>query len=301
MQLNAFTAEVEREGIVCRLQEPMKNHTTFRIGGNADVFVKVSSTRELKTVLNKAKEFSVPLFCIGKGSNLLVSDKGIEGAVVSLCGLDKIQVDGNRLTSGAGATLSALCGAAKDASLTGLEFAYGIPGSVGGALYMNAGAYGGEMSQTVVSAECMTAEGEIKTLCLEQMELGYRTSIFKNENLFILSVTFRLEKGEKQKISAKMNELIGKRKEKQPLDFPSAGSTFKRPEGFFAGALIEQNGLKGVCCGGAEVSEKHAGFIINKSNATSADVCSLIKKVQDTVFQKDGVKLETEVMFVGRE
>lgn len=300
MQLEAFISEVENKGISCVTGEPMACHTTFRIGGKADVFVTVSNGTELSFVIKTARQCGVPVFCIGKGSNLLVSDKGIEGAVISLAGMNEIKADGNRVTAGAGASLSALCITARDASLSGLEFAYGIPGSVGGALFMNAGAYGGEMSQVVVSAECVDENGEYRTVSADEMELGYRTSVFKRGGLFITSVTIELISGDKAEIAAKMQELTARRKEKQPLEYPSAGSTFKRPQGYFAGALIEKNGLKGVSCGGARVSEKHAGFVINGGGACCADVLGLIKKIQKTVFENDGVMLETEVLFVGR-
>ena len=301
MQIKDFTSEVENKGILCVNDEPMCKHTTFHIGGNADVFITASSAEQVKTIISAADKYNVPLFCIGRGSNLLVSDKGIEGAVISLAGINDISVKGNRITAGAGVPLSALCIAAREASLSGIEFAFGIPGSVGGALFMNAGAYGGEMSNVVVSAECVDKTGNIRTLSHDEMALGYRTSIFKDEELLIISVTVELEKAEKADIAALMEKYASSRKEKQPLESPSAGSTFKRPQGHFAGALIESSNLKGTCCGGAQVSTKHAGFVINKGNATCADVRELIKKIQDTVLEHDGVKLETEVIFVGRE
>ena len=300
MQLNAFIAEVESKGIAFTLNEPMHQHTTFRIGGNADVFIKVVKTDELCAVLCAAQKYCVPIFILGRGSNLLVSDDGIEGAVVSLGGMNDILVLGNEVVCGAGASLSAVCVAAKDNSLTGLEFAFGIPGSIGGALFMNAGAYGGEMSQVIKSAECVDADGNIITLTAEQMSLGYRTSIFKQGGLYITEVTLELKKGDCQAISAQMEELTARRKEKQPLEFPSAGSTFKRPEGYFAGALIEKNGLKGQSVGAAQVSEKHAGFVINKGGASCKDVCALIEIIQQRVLEADGVLLETEVLKTGR-
>ena len=300
MQLNAFIAEVESKGIAFTLNEPMHQHTTFRIGGNADVFIKVAKTDELCAVLCAAQKYCVPIFFLGRGSNLLVSDDGIEGAVVSLGGMNDIKVLGNKIVCGAGASLSAVCVAARDNSLTGLEFAFGIPGSIGGALFMNAGAYGGEMSQVIKSAECVDSDGNITTLTAEQMSLGYRTSIFKRGGLYITEVTLELKKGDRQAISTQMEELTARRKEKQPLEFPSAGSTFKRPEGYFAGALIEKNGLKGLSVGAAQVSEKHAGFVINKGGASCKDVCALIEKIQQRVLEADGVLLETEVLKTGR-
>lgn len=301
MQLNNLYDRLNEYKIEYILNEPMHRHTTFKIGGNADVLVKIKSQDQLKTVLTLTKEFDVPYFILGKGSNLLVSDKGIEGMVISLDGLDSVQIDGETIVCGAGASLRGLCIAAQKASLSGLEFAYGIPGTVGGALYMNAGAYGGEMSQVVVSAKALDCNGDQVELTLSDMNLGYRTSTFKNTNLIITEVTFKLKKGDKKGIKMAMDDFFSRRRDKQPLDFPSAGSTFKRPEGYFAGALIEQNNLKGASVGGAQVSEKHAGFIINTGKATCDDVLLLIKKVQDTVKKSECVDLEPEVIFVGRK
>ena len=200
-----------------------------------------------------------------------------------------------------GAALSEVCRAALESSLTGLEFAYGIPGSIGGAVYMNAGAYGGEISGAVLSAECMTADGTLIKVNAEEMNFGYRKSVFKENGMTVIGAVLRLHKGDKKEIEEKMEDYISRRKSKQPLEYPSAGSFFKRPEGYFAGALIEKNGLKGTAVGGAQVSEKHAGFIINRGGATAADVMKLSRKVSDTVLAKDGVKLEREVIFIGRE
>lgn len=301
MQLNNLSDRLNEYKIEYICNEPMSRHTTFKIGGNADIFVKVKSEQELKTVIRLAKEFDVPYFILGKGSNLLVSDKGIDGLVISLDGIDGIAVDGDEIVCGAGASLKNVCLAARDASLSGLEFAYGIPGSVGGALYMNAGAYGGEMSQVTVSAVAIDDSGNDINFSLADMKLGYRTSAFKNTNLIITKVKFKLNQGDVGEIKAKMDDFLTRRRDKQPLEFASAGSTFKRPEGYFAGALIEKNNLKGVTIGGAQVSCKHAGFVINTGNATCGDVSSLIKKVQDTVKAADGVYLEPEVIFVGRK
>lgn len=281
--------------------EPMKNHTTFKIGGPADYLVSVSSKEQLTEVIALAKQCLIPFMILGKGSNVLVSDKGIEGVVITLSGMDEITVNSNEITAGAGASLASVCVKALENSLTGLEFAYGIPGSVGGGLYMNAGAYGGEMSQVTLSAEYVDFDGNIGVIDAKDMLLGYRTSIFKRDNKVITSVKFRLAKGEQSEIKAKMDDFICRRKSKQPLEYPSAGSTFKRPEGHFAGALIEKCGLKGTAVGGAKVSEKHAGFVINSSGATGEDVLNLIKKVQKTVFENENVKLEPEIIFIGRE
>ncbi len=279
----------------------MKEHTTFKIGGNADCFVMPASCKELSAVIKAANMFSVPFFIIGKGSDLLVSDKGIEGAVISLCKLNSISVSENRLICDAGANLSAVCVFALKNSLSGLEFAYGIPGSVGGALYMNAGAYGGEMSDIVVGANALDENGNELYFEKDEMELSYRNSIFAKNGAIITSIVLELNSGDKESINAKMQELIERRKAKQPLDMPSAGSTFKRPAGNFAGTLIEKNGLKGVSIGGATVSEKHAGFIVNSGSATADDVLSLIEKIKETVYSGDKVMLEPEVIFVGRK
>ena len=301
MQLDNLTNRLSELKIEYVKDEPMSRHTTFKIGGNADILVKVKSLAELKNLLSLAKEFDAPYFVLGKGSNLLVSDDGIEGIVISLDGLDEVKIDGDTVVCGAGASLRAVCIAAQKAALAGLEFAYGIPGTVGGALYMNAGAYGGEMSQVVVSATAIDFEGNESVLDLSDMRLGYRTSVFKSNGLIITSVTLKLKNGDASEIKAAMDDFFGRRRDKQPLEYPSAGSTFKRPEGYFAGALIEQNNLKGVSVGGAQVSEKHAGFVINTGSATCQDVLSLINNVKDVVKTADGVELEPEVIFVGRK
>ena len=279
----------------------MKNHTTFKIGGSADLMVNVKNINEFKSAVKFAKAVSAPYFILGRGSNLLVSDNGIEGAVINTCAMEKIIVNGNEIICDAGVNLSKLCITAANNGLSGLEFAYGIPGTVGGALYMNAGAYDGEMSFVVLSAECLNEKGEVVTLLKSDMNLGYRTSIFKENKYPILNVKFKLFAGDTKEINAKMNTFIARRKEKQPLEYPSAGSTFKRPEGHFAGALIEENNLKGKTVGGAMVSEKHAGFIINYNNATADDVRNLINTVKQTVYENGGITLEPEVIFVGRE
>ncbi len=287
--------------IPLKKNEMMKNHTSFKIGGKADYFIECDCADCLKTVLSELRKGNTPHFVLGKGSNLLVSDKGYRGAVISLAGFDSITVQNDVITAGAGVSLAKLCVAALENGLTGLEFAYGIPGSVGGALYMNAGAYGGEMSQVVVSATVLDKDGNINEIDLSDMELGYRTSIFKTNGSIILSVKFGLKKGDSANIKAQMDDYMDRRKSKQPLEFPSSGSTFKRPEGHFAGALIENNNLKGLRVGGAMVSEKHAGFVINYDNATANDVRELMQKVKDVVLQNDGVELEPEVIFVGEE
>ena len=300
MSAEALANFLESENIEYRQNEPMRAHTTFKIGGEADIFIIPASPAALISAVKKCTELEIPYFILGNGSNLLVSDGGIEGAVISLAGINGISAEGEKITCGAGAMLSSVCLKALSLSLTGLEFAYGIPGTAGGALYMNAGAYGGQTADIIESAECLTATGEIKTLKKEDMRLGYRSSVFKKGGLIIISLTFALKKGDKTEIKAEMDDLLNRRKQKQPLEYPSAGSTFKRPEGYFAGALIEKNGLKGSAVGGAQVSEKHAGFVINRGGATAADVKALIGKIQKKVFENDGVMLEPEVIFTGR-
>ena len=296
-----FLTFCNQENIEVKQNEIMKNHTSFKIGGGCDYFVMPKTVAELKNVICKLRELEIPYFILGKGSNLLVSDKGICGAVVSMMCLCDITVNGNEITAAAGASVANLCTTALNNSLSGLEFAYGIPGSVGGGLYMNCGAYGGQFSDMVVRAEYLTEDGEIKTIDVEDMRLGYRTSIFKENNGIVLSATFKLKPDDASEIKARMDDFMDRRITKQPLEYPSAGSVFKRPVGYFAGALIEKNNLKGVKFGGAEVSVKHAGFIINTNNATATDVKTLMAKIQSIVKEKDGVDLEPEIIFVGRQ
>lgn len=282
--------------------EPMKRHTTFKIGGNADLFVVPQNTQQLKITIDYCKANNIPLTVIGKGSNLLVSDAGIEGVVICLSALNEITLNkGNKIIAAAGASLFSLCNFAAANSLSGLEFAFGIPGSVGGAVYMNAGAYGGEIENCIVSATAIDKCGNIKVYSKNEMGLGYRTSVFKQKGSIIIEAIFELKPEKTDNIKAAMADYMARRNAKQPLEFPSAGSTFKRPEGHFAGALIEGAQLKGMSVGGAEVSEKHAGFIINKGNASCQDVLNLIEKVQAVVLQKNNIKLEPEVIFIGRE
>lgn len=288
-------------GIKYFTDEPMKNHTSFKTGGNAALFIEPSSEGELIDVLRLCKNNGTDVFILGKGSNLLVSDEGInDKAVIHITqGLDEIKLtDETTITVGAGASLASLCKFALANELTGLEFAYGIPGSCGGAAFMNAGAYGGEMKDVLVSCTHVDKNGNKGEFSGDELDLSYRHSVYSGSELIITSLTLRLQKGKKEEIENKMNELMGRRKDKQPLDYPSAGSVFKRPEGYFAGALIEQSGLKGVTIGGAQVSEKHAGFIINYDSATTTDVINLIRHCQKTVKEKFGVDLETEIRFV---
>jgi len=291
----------ENCNIEIKTNENMAKHTSFKIGGNAELFALPKSKEELKALLVIANKNNIPVFVLGNGSNILVSDNGIDGLVISTEKLNNINISENKIVCESGAVLSAVCNVALKNCLTGLEFAFGIPGSVGGGLYMNAGAYGGEMSQVVKGAYCLDFSGKEHYFKNEDMELSYRHSIFSKERYIITEIEFELEKGDGEEILEKMQELIAKRKDKQPLEYPSAGSTFKRPEGNFAGTLIEKSELKGFSVGGAEVSEKHAGFVINKGNATAKDVKDLIKKVQEKVYSDSGVKLEPEVIFVGKE
>ncbi len=297
MKLDKIKEKACELGFKYTENEPMSAHTTFRIGGPAELFVECNDISKIGEILAVVKEQNIPFTVLGKGSNLLVSDNGLKGVVLYICD-DNLSVDGNIIRANAGAKLSSVCNAARDSSLSGMEFAFGIPGSVGGAVYMNAGAYGGEIKQCIVSCTSITLDGEIKTRNAEDLELGYRTSVFKKNNEIILSAEFKLQRDEKDEIQAKMDDFLGRRKDKQPLEYPSAGSTFKRPEGYFAGALIEQSNLKGFSVGGAEVSQKHAGFVINKDNATCKDVLSLIKHIQTTVKSNYGVDLETEVIYL---
>ena len=289
-------------GCEVRADEPMKNHTSFKIGGSADLFVTVNDKDQLTAVIGFCKENDIPLFVLGNGSNLLVSDKGIRGLVLRLSGefCDIGFNDDGTLHCGAGAQLSKLCAFALEHSLTGLEFAWGIPGSCGGAAFMDAGAYGGEMRNVVVSCEHFNLNtGEWGVFAGDELDFDYRHSVYSGGGYVITALNLRLEKGDKQEIRAKMDDLMGRRKDKQPLEYPSAGSIFKRPVGYFAGGLIEQCGLKGAQVGGAQVSPKHAGFIVNVGGATCEDVLGLIEKIQKTVREGTGVELECEVRKTG--
>jgi len=288
-------------GCTVLCDEPMSRHTTFRIGGPADLYVTVSTPEQLVDVRRLAADNGVPVMLVGNGSNLLVRDEGFRGIVVRLddefCTVEYIGND--TIRAGAGASLSNLCLTALEHSLTGMEFAWGIPGTVGGAVFMNAGAYGGEMKDVITEVEYINAEGYIDTLTNEQCGFEYRGSIFQQSDCVVTSVTVKLKDGNADEIKAVMDDILGRRKAKQPLDMPSAGSTFKRPEGHFAGGLIEQCQLKGYTIGGAQVSEKHAGFIVNKGGATCKNVLDLISYIQQTVREQTGVDLECEVRAIG--
>lgn len=281
------------------VNEPMSKHTTFRIGGNADVFVS-PEVSQVSALIALAKEYEVPVTVIGNGSNLLVGDKGIRGLVLSFGKeAEAIHLEGNRMTVAAGTILAKAAAEAAKNSLTGLEFAAGIPGSLGGAIVMNAGAYGGEMKDVVISAKVLTPAGEIKELSNEELELSYRHSCIPEKDYIVLEATLELEPGEESAIREKMADFKNRRVEKQPLEYPSAGSTFKRPEGYFAGKLIQDANLRGYQVGGAQVSEKHCGFVINKGNATAADVLQLIQDVKRIVYDTFQVELEPEVKMIG--
>lgn len=279
------------------LNEPMKNHTSFRTGGPAEIMVVPSSKEELLACM----KLDISKTMIGNGSNLLVKDGGIKGLVIKTTKLNQIQVKGNIIEAESGAFLARIANVAKDNSLTGFEFASGIPGTLGGAISMNAGAYGSEMKDVVIATEYIDENFQIQTIKLDQHEFSYRKSFFTGTNNVVLSSKIQLEEGNIEDITMKMQELREQRIKKQPLSFPSAGSTFKRPEGYFAGKLIEDAGLKGYRIGGAEVSTLHAGFIVNVENASSKDILELIEYVQKTVKEKFGVCLETEVKIIGED
>lgn len=282
------------------VDEPMKRHTTFRIGGPADFFLLPSTVDEVRGILEICREEELPYFILGNGSNLLVSDKGYRGVIIQLYrNFSNISVEGNEICASSGALLSQIAAAARNASLTGFEFAGGIPGTLGGAVFMNAGAYGGELKDVLKEAVVMTEQGEILTLPVEKLDMGYRTSRIKKAGYLVLEARLVLEQGDMDKIRDITKDLTEKRVSKQPLEYPSAGSTFKRPEGYFAGKLIMDAGLRGYQVGDAQVSEKHCGFVINKGNATAADVLTLIENVREKVHEQFGVTLEPEVKFLG--
>ncbi len=295
-------------GIFCDLlgeekvltEEPMSRHTTFRIGGPADYFLIPDTWEEIRAILKICDAQGIPFFILGNGSNLLVSDRGFSGAVIQLYrNMGELRVEGTRITASCGALLSAISAAARNASLTGLEFAGGIPGTLGGAVVMNAGAYGGEMKDVLTRVKVMTREGEILDLPACDLEMGYRTSIIKKAGYLVLEAEMELKEGDPEEIRRVMKDLMEQRSSKQPLEYPSAGSTFKRPEGYFAGKLIMDCGLRGHRVGGAQVSEKHCGFVINTGDATAEDVRRLMEYVSERVQKEFGVSLEPEIKFLG--
>ncbi len=297
--LKTYAAEL---GCVCREMEPMRRHTSFQIGGPADLFLEPANEATLISLIEACHKWEVPFTILGNGSNLLVSDLGVEGAVIHVGGgLSDLQMEGaTEMICGAGVKLSRVCSAALDHSLTGMEFAWGIPGTAGGAAYMNAGAYGSEMKAVLVSCRHVAPDGTVAVREGEALALGYRRSAYTDSGEVILSLKLRLEPGDPEEIRRVMDDLLNRRREKQPLEYPSAGSVFKRPPGNFAGTLIEQCGLKGYTIGGAQVSEKHAGFIINRGGATCSDVRALCAHIQNEVFVRTSIRLETEIKTIGR-
>lgn len=283
------------------LSEPLSKHTFIKTGGIGDIFVKPKDIHELQTIVKYVYTNEIPLTVLGKGTNVIIKDTGIRGVIVSLEKFNHISVNGREIHSGSGANIIDVSRTALSSGLTGLEFACGIPGTVGGALIMNAGAYGGEISEVLISSTIINRSGEIITLREGEFQFGYRNSVFAKENYIIVDAVFRLEEGDPKAIKAKMDENTFLRESKQPLEYPSCGSVFKRPPNHFAGKLIQDSGLQGTRIGGAEVSTKHAGFIVNVANATSSDYLQLIKHVQKTVKEKFGVDLETEVKIIGDE
>lgn len=282
------------------LQEPMALHTTFRVGGPAECFIEIETTEQLRKIQKFLCQVEYPFTIVGNGSNLLVSDNGYQGIVLQLGRkMNNIEIQGNRIRAQAGASMAQVAAAAQKNGLTGLEFASGIPGTVGGGVVMNAGAYGGELSQVVTRVEVLDKNGEILELDNETMEFGYRYSTIRRKPFIVTEVVFELKAGDPAKIAGRMQELAAKRREKQPLEFPSAGSTFKRPEGYFAGELIMNAGLRGYQVGGARVADKHCGFVINTGNASAADITDVIWEVQRRVKERFGVDLEPEIVFLG--
>ncbi len=289
---------IPRERII--FHEPMSKHTTFRVGGEAECLITIQSEEELGKLIPYLNQIEQDYFILGNGSNLLVGDKGYRGIVLKFGEqMEQIRVEGTRITAKAGALLAQAAAVAKENSLTGLEFAAGIPGSIGGGVVMNAGAYDGEMKMVVESVRGMDSEGQILTLDNDTMEFGYRTSAIKYRPIVVLEVALQLSQGEKSQIAGRMEELAQLRKSKQPLEYPSAGSTFKRPEGYYAGKLIMDAGMRGYRIGGAQVLDKHCGFVINTGKATAADIREVIEEVQERVKERFHVSLEPEVVFLG--
>lgn len=295
---NQLTKIIDKERVLC--DEPMKKHTTFRVGGNADYFVMPKTVQEVKEAVALCRAHDMDYYVVGNGSNLLVSDAGYRGAIIQIYNeMNQIEIDGTTVKVQAGALLSKIGSAALKAGLTGFEFAAGIPGTVGGAVVMNAGAYGGETKDILKSATVLTQDGEVLTLYNRELELGYRTSVIAKKGYIVLEAEYELQEGDVETIRATMDDLKTRRVTKQPLEYPSAGSTFKRPEGYFAGKLIQDAGLRGYRVGGAMVSEKHCGFVINAEDATASDVLELIHQISDKVYEQFGVRLEPEVKVLG--
>lgn len=283
------------------VDEPMARHTTFRVGGPADYFVRPVDVEQIPALISLGRMENIPYFILGNGSNLLVSDEGYRGMIINIAdNMNGVDIHDGVIRAQAGAMLTKVGRLARDNSLTGLEFASGIPGTIGGAVYMNAGAYGGEMKDVVVSVRAMDTDGRVYDLSVDEMDFSYRHSVIGERGLVVLEVMMKLAEGNLDEIDSRMNELAEARRSKQPLEYPSAGSTFKRPEGYFAGKLIMDAGLRGYSVGGAQVSEKHCGFVVNRGGATASDVMTLIRDVQDKVREEFEVELETEVRLLGQ-
>uniref|UniRef100_UPI00403F71BE UDP-N-acetylmuramate dehydrogenase n=1 Tax=Paenibacillus sp. FSL k6-2145 TaxID=2976834 RepID=UPI00403F71BE len=295
--MNIFEHQIPLEKV--KFNEPLKNHTFIKIGGNADILIHPTTIDEITKIVEIANLHQLPLTVIGKGSNVIIKDGGIRGVTISLSHFDQIKVNEDSMIAQSGVDIIDVSRLALEHSLTGLEFACGIPGSTGGALYMNAGAYGGQIADVVERATVITKDGAVLEIPREEMKFGYRNSLFKMDHYIILEAEFGLKKGNKEDIASKMKELTFLRESKQPLEFPSCGSVFKRPEGHFAGKLIQDCNLQGTRIGGAEISMKHAGFIVNVDHATAQDYMDLIQFIQQKVYDTFQVELETEVIFLG--
>ena len=298
--LKKLSTELEKlRDVVVQYHTPLKDYTSFRIGGPADIFLIPLQNRVLPKIIAILNNYQQDFFILGKGSNIIVGDQGIRGVVIYNARLNNIIIKDGQITAECGVTLAALAKQAMEAGLSGLEFASGIPGSLGGAIFMNAGAYGSEMKDIIVEVDVINNTGDVLTLNKQQLDLSYRHSILQEKSLIASRVKLKLAPGDREQIKAQMKKLNQQRQEKQPLEWPSAGSVFKRPDGYYTGPLIEKAGLKGARVGDAQVSQKHAGFIINRGNATARDVIELIKKVQREVYQNSGIKLETEPRYIG--
>jgi UDP-N-acetylmuramate dehydrogenase len=283
-----------------KFSEPMNKHTSFKVGGPADVFITPQNTKQLLFAINSCKEQGIPFYIMGNGSNLLVRDKGYRGVIIQVYkNISQVKIEGEYVWAEAGVLLSSLANRLLNENLSGFEFASGIPGTLGGAIYMNAGAYGGEMKQIVRAATVLDEKGKQKVLDVDELSLGYRTSVIQKKGYTVLSARLKLKKGNKEEIGRKIQELTVQRVTKQPLEMPSAGSTFKRPQGYYAGKLILDSGLRGSTIAGAQVSEKHCGFVVNRGNATAKDILHLIAHIQSTVKEKFNVDMEPEVRVIG--
>lgn len=302
MSICSFTEFVANSGFDYIINAPMDEFTTLKIGGKADILIQPRSVDELLKIIKGAKENDVPITFIGNGSNLLVLDGGIRGGVIKFGqNMSDTQVDGNIITAQSGITMARLAAIAAENQLTGFEFASGIPGTLGGGIVMNAGAYKGELKDVVIEATALLEDGTIKTFSNDELDFSYRHSIFSESNMLVLSAKIKLEKGNIEDIKGYMSELAQKRRNSQPLEYPSAGSAFKRPKNGYAAAMIDESGLKGYTVGGAQVSEKHAGFVINRNNATANDIVKLLKDVQEKVYAQHNTMLEPEIIIIGEE